>query len=326
MRGTIAAVGFCLISACAPPFGLGEPTSRALEQGAADSLSGTASFEVTGTYLEGTTPLRTDLQVARGGALHIVFNAGTPNQLEAIVEGGQAYFRGQRYLAAHLGSDPASQSLAAAAGASWWKSSVASVPALPHLLDGAAFRAAFLGPAVRSRTDHVAVDGADTVKLSGPRADVYIGEATPHRLVHLRMKTGVMVDGIYGADFHYGSYDRDFGIQPPADVIDFSNLSTLPPVYTVVSVDASACAAPCVVSAEVRNLGGEQPASRPSTITFTMTAAATGTVLSRCTATVVPDVGYNETTTVSCTMPDISNAPNAAIVSGTAENPGRGGP
>ena len=325
MRGVIAALGFGLLAcSCAAPFGLGEPTTRALEQGAADSLSATSSFEVTGMYLEGTAPLRTDLQVTRGGALHMVFNAGTQNQLEAIVDGGRSYFRGQRYLAAHLGSDPASQSLAAAAGVSWWKSSVASVPALPDLLDGAGFRAAFLGPAVTSRTDHVTIDGADTVELSGRRADVYIGEAGPHRLVHLRMKSGVMVDGIYGGDFHYGSYGRDFGIQPPADVIDFSNLSTLPPVYTVVSVDTSACASPCVVSAQVKNLGGEERGAGPSTITFTMTDAATAAVLARCEAGVVPDVGYNETTTITCTMPADARVPNAAIVTATAHNPGRG--
>ncbi len=325
MRGVIAALGFgVVVCACAAPFDVGAPTTRALEQAAADSLSATSSFEVTGTYLEGTAPLRTDLQVTRGGALRIVFNAGTPNQLEAIIDGGQSYFRGQRYLASHLGSDPASQSLAAAAGTSWWKSAIASVPAMPDFLDGAAFRAAFLGSAVRSRTDHVTIDGADTVDLSGPRADVYIGETSPHRLVHLRMKSGVMVDGIYGADFHYGAYDRDFGIQPPADVIDFSNLSTLPPVYTVVSVDTSACASPCVVSAQVMNLGGERGAAGPSTVTFTMSDAATGAVLARCETGVVPDVGYNETTTVTCTMSATAGAPNAAIVTATAQNPGRG--
>ena len=54
-----------------------------------------------------------------------------------------------------------------------------------------------------------------------------------------------MIDAMSDVDFHYGDFDREFGINPPTDVIDFSNLSTLPPIYSVVSVDTSRCGAPC---------------------------------------------------------------------------------
>jgi hypothetical protein len=195
---------------------------------------------------------------------------------------------------------------------------------MPDLLEGATFRSTFLGSAVNRRTDHVVIDGIDSIELSGQRADVYIAEAPPYRLVHLRLKLGVVVDGAGGADFHYGAYDRAFNIAAPADVIDFSNLSTLPPIYTVASVDTSQCGSPCVVSAQLKNLGGTTGALAPSTITFTMTDAASGSALAQCSAQVSPDVGYNGITTVSCTMSTTSGAPNAAIVTATANNPGRG--
>lgn len=326
MRAAVALAVCCVVGACGAPFGLGEPASRALEQGAVDSLSPISSFEVKGSYTEGSARWTIDLQMAPPGDLHAVFDAGTPDRLEAIVAGGQSYFRGQRFLADHLGPDAVSQNLAAAAGSSWWKSDVASAPRLPELFDGGAFRATFLGAAASRRIDHVTMDGVDSVELSGRRADVYVGEAAPHRLVRLVLKPGVVVDGVAGADFHYGSFGRNFGIAapPPSQVIDFSNLSALPPVYTVVSVDTSGCGSPCAVSAELKNLGGATGGAAPSTITFTMTDAATGAVLARCTASVVPDVGYNETTTATCTMPDVSASSNAAIVTAAAANPGRG--
>ena len=54
-----------------------------------------------------------------------------------------------------------------------------------------------------------------------------------------------------------------------------------------------------------------------------MTDAATGHVLGSCQAQVRPDVGYNSTTGVSCTIGGVSGAPNAAIVTATADNPGQ---
>jgi hypothetical protein len=132
----------------------------------------------------------------------------------------------------------------------------------------------------------------------------------------------VVVDGISDADLTFTNVDRDFGIKPPSGVIDISNMSTLPPVYTVVSVDTSGCASPCVVSARLNNLGGATAARAPSTVTFTMTDPVSRQSLGSCSATVQSDVGYNSTTTVSCT---IGGKPvNAAIITATVNNPGRG--
>lgn len=322
MRALIWAVAAgMLMVACAPPFGLGEPSRPALEQGARNSLSATKSYEMTGTYVEGGSSWTVDLQVQRPGAEHVKVNG--PVQLEAIVVGGQPYFRGQQFLESYLGSDAQSQSLVKAAGNAWWKGLAAQPPQLPELTDGAAFRAFFMGSAVATRTDHVMVDGVDTVEFTGQRADVYIAEASPNRLIRIHMNKGVVVDGIGEGDLHYANYDNDFHIVAPSDVIDFSNLSTLPPLYTVLSVDTSGCSSPCVVSAQLKNLGGPTGAKAPSTVTFTMKDTASNQVLGSCKATVSPDVGFNGIATVGCTIPNVSGQHNAAVVTATADNPGR---
>ncbi|HEX2647124.1 MAG TPA: hypothetical protein VHO95_07840, partial [Candidatus Dormibacteraeota bacterium] len=133
----------------------------------------------------------------------------------------------------------------------------------------------------------------------------------------------VAIDGVTDADLHYSNAGRDFGIVPPSDVIDFSNLSTLPPIYTVVSLDTSGCvsASECVVSAQLKNLGGATGAKARSTVLFEMHDAASNQLVGSCTATVLGDVGYNATTTVSCTLS--GQATNGATVTATVTNPGR---
>jgi hypothetical protein len=317
----VAAVGF--LAGCAPPFGLGQPASRALERGVEESLKDTKSFEIKGSYNEGGVRWAIDIQFTRPDTQHVVLSGAGPS-LEGIVIGDQAYYRGQDFLAGHLGPDPLSQNLARAAGSSWWRGTVGYVPRLTDLTTGASFRTAFLGSAASRRTDGVSVDGVDAVELSGQRADVYIASAPPYRLLRLHMTKGVVIDGVAEGDLHYGNYDKDFGIAVPGDVIDFSNLSTLPPVYTVVSVDTSGCTSPCAVTAQLRNLGGMTGAKARSTVTFTMTDAGSGHAIGSCQATVSPDVGYNATTTVGCTIPNVSGQQNAAIVTATPDNPGRG--
>ncbi len=312
------------LAACNAPFGIGLPTTRALENGAADTLSAASSVEISGSYREAGTDWSVDLKLTRAGNEHVVVSSAG-GKLEAISAGGYAYFRGQAFLAQHLGSDPASQSIIKAAGNAWWKGLAATIPVMPDLTDGGRFRAAFLGSAVTQRSDHVSIDGVDAVDLAGPRADVFIASAPPYRLVHLRMQHGVVVDGVGEGDFAFGNFGKDFQITAPTDVIDFSNLSTLPPVYTVVAVDSTRCGSPCVVSATLKNLGGMTGAVGPSSVTFSIAGSASGKVLGTCSATVQPDVGYNSTTTVSCTIAGLSGqVDNAATVTATPTNPGRG--
>ena len=309
------------LSACDAPFGLGLPSTRALENGAADTLTAAHSFEITGSYSELGDQWSIDLQFARPADQHLVLSkAGT--KLEAIVV-GSVYFRGSQFLSDHMGDDLISRNLVKAAGNGWWIGTPGQVPQLPDLTDGTAFRTTFLGTAVSQRTDHVVVDGLDAVNLSGPRADVFVAAEPPYRLLRLRLKKGASIDGISDADLSYSKFNTDFHIVAPTDVIDFSNLSTLPPIYTVLSVDTSRCGSTCVVSASLKNLGGKLGAQAPSTITFTLTDSATGKSAGSCQAQVSPDVGYNATTSASCTIGSVGAQVNAATVTAVPENPGR---
>ena len=312
------------LSACDLPFGLGLPTTRSLESGAIGTLVAADSFEITGSYREGSDSWSIDLQVGRPSSEHVVVTTANM-KLEAIILANDAYFRGQQFLSAHMGSDLVSRSFVQAAGNGWWKGSAGHVPQLTDLTDGNAFRSTFLGQSVTRRTDHGSVDGVDAVELSGPRAEVFISAQAPYRVLRVRLKQGVVVDGIRDADLRFTNYNNDFRISVPAAVIDFSNLTTLPPIYTVVSVDTSGCGSPCVVSALLKNLGGLLHAQAPSTITFTMTDTASRQALGSCQTQVVPDVKYNATTTVTCSIDTVTaKQSNAATVTATPDNPGRG--
>jgi hypothetical protein len=310
-------------SACDLPFALGQPTTRALESGASDTLTAAKSFEITGSYSESGIRWTIDLQVAQPGKEHVVVSSSDV-MLESIIVGNDAYFRGNQFLSQHMGSDLLSRNLVKAAGNAWWKSSAGHVPRLPDLTDGSSFRSTFLGTAATQRHDHVSVNGHDAVELSGPRADVFVDETSPYHVLRVVLKKGVVIDGISDGDLRFVNFDAGVNIAAPSDVIDFSNLSTLPPIYTVVSVDTSLCSSPCVVSALLKNLGGMLNARAPSTVTFNMIGSAAGQVLGSCHAVVTPDVGFNATTTVSCTIGDVSSQHvNAATVTATADNPGR---
>jgi len=127
MRALVAVIALAALSACDLPFGLGLPTTVALESGAADTLSRAGSFEITGSYTESGEPWSIDLQVARPDAEHLVLSSASL-KLEAIVLGNDAFFRGQEFLAQHMGSDPVAVVLVQAAGNAWWSGSAGSRP------------------------------------------------------------------------------------------------------------------------------------------------------------------------------------------------------
>ena len=336
---TIGATLLVTLAACDPPFGLGLPTIRALVSGAADSLDAAGSFRITGSYAEQSTifsapasgartnsaggQVKIDLELVRPNTEHVLVS-GPDGDLEAIITGTGAYFRGQKFLSSHMGADPYSRSLVQAAGDSWWKGLDSLAPQLPDFTKGSSLGSTFLGTSVTSRTDHVFVGGVPAIKLSGPRADVFVGETPPYRVLRVHMKVGAVIDGISGADLQYSDFGRDFRIVAPSGAVDFADLSTLTPLYTVVSVDPSGCGSPCAVSALLKNLGGRNGARAPSTVTFTMTDPQTSTVLGTCTATIQPDVEHSATTPVSCTISGVNGGDhNAAVVSAVTDNPGR---
>jgi hypothetical protein len=321
-RGLAAVATASLLAgtaACSVPFALDQPTTRSLEAGAATALD-SSSFEVTGGYLAGGVHWSLDLQVARPSGERIQVSGGAA-PLEAIVTRDSAYFRGREFLLTHVATDSRSQRLANAAGDSWWKGPPGKVPELTDFTDGAAFRSTFLGAAADRRIDHVSVDGVPAVEFSGPRADAYIAAAPPEQPLRLRVHEGVTVDGLQAADLRYLNFGKVAPITPPAAVIDFSNQSTLPPVYTVVSVDTSQCQSPCQVSAVLENVGGTKPAARPAAVTFTITDAISGATLGSCQVSVVPDAPYGSTTTRGCVITGLAAADlNAATVTATVSN------
>jgi len=318
----VAALALVALAACDLPFGLGLPTIRALNSGAGDSLDAAKSFRIAGTYSEASIPWKIDLELVRPSTEHVLLSSKNVS-LEAVITDHGSYFRGRQFLASNLGSDPVSQSLIQAAGDSWWTGLAAPGPVLPDFIKGGGFKATFLGTAVTSRTDHVSVGGVPAVELSGPRADVYLGEAPPYHVLRVHMYPGAVVDGISGADFIYSDYGRNFAIAAPSGALDFADQSTLPPIYTVVSVDTSACASPCLVAASLKNLGGKAGSRGPSTVTFTMTDPQTNSVLGACKVPVQPDVGHSVTTTVSCTISGVNGAEHAAaVVTAAADNSG----
>lgn len=308
-------VAMLAVAAC-DPFGL--PATRSLENGVAGMLAPGSTFEMKGGYTAGGTTWQIDLKVAGAKTRYVKVTSGQES-LEAITVGADAYYRGQKFLADRLAGNPNGASLARAAGNAWWKGSPGQAPALPDFTDGTTFRSTFLGSAVASRNDHPDLGG--TVELSGERAGVYIDTAPPYELRRVQLQKGVVVDGISDATMDYSNAGQDFHIAAPIDLIDFSNQSTLPPIYTVISVDTSRCTSPCVVAATLKNLGGSSGARARSSVTFTMSDPATGRTLGSCNVTVQPDVGYNATTTVSCTIQ--AQATNAAVVTAVADNPGR---
>ncbi len=289
----VAAAALCaLLTACDP---LGLPATRQLENGAADMLNSSTSYEIKGEYSVAGARWSIALQLVKPDTRHLVATSNGQT-VEAVIAGQNGYFRGQQFLAAHLKGNPFADSLVKAAGNAWWKDTTGLVPDLPDFTNATTFRATFLGTSATQRTDHLSVDGLDADELSGARADVYIATAPPYQLVRVHLKKGV--------------------------VIDFSNFSTLPPIDTVVAVDTSHCGSTCVVTAKVKNLGGTGTAVAPSTVTFTMTDPATGKALGTCRGTVQPDVGYNSSTTASCTLS--AAAVNGAVVTVVADNPGSG--
>ena len=321
----VGAAVLVALAACDLPFGLSQPSVRALNSGAAASLDAAKSFRLAGSYSESGNAWKVDLELARPATAHVTLS-GPNDDLEAIIITDQgAYFRGQKFLSNHMGSDPLSRSLVQATGNSWWTGLSATAPDFPDFTKGNSLASTFLSTAVTSRKDHVPVGDVQTVELSGPRADVFVGEAPPNRVLRIHMKRGAVVDGISDADFRYSDFGRDFAIAAPSSAVNFADLSTLPPVYTVVSVDTSGCASPCVVTASLKNLGGRGGAKAPSTVTFTMTDPQTNEVLGTCTATVQPDVVHSAPTNVTCTITGVNGGDhNAAVVTAAADNPGPG--
>ena len=116
--GLVGAVVVAALSACDLPLALDLATTRSLESGATGTLLAADSFEITGSYSEGSNQWSIDLQLSRPGSEYVIVTTADV-KLEAIIIGNNAYFRGQQFLSAHMGSDIVSRSFVKAAGNGW---------------------------------------------------------------------------------------------------------------------------------------------------------------------------------------------------------------
>jgi hypothetical protein len=151
------------------------------------------------------------------------------------------------------------------------------------------------------RKDNVSTNGVMTAELTADDYILNISEASPYRLVSLRTAAGKTVQKLSDAQLTYTNYNKNFAIQAPTDAIDKNDHSTWPPLYTRVSVNNSRCNDPCILTAVFRNDGGMAGASAPSTINFTLTSKADGSVLGSCNKVPIqPDVANGQTVTECC--------------------------
>src|SRR5438034_5921846 len=111
LRNAISLLLVAAALAACDPFGL--PSTRALENGATSMLTSATSFEVKGSYRASDVAWTIDLQLTRhadaANDLHMLVS-DSQDQVEAIIVGTAAYYRGQQFLARHL-TDPQSQGL-----------------------------------------------------------------------------------------------------------------------------------------------------------------------------------------------------------------------
>src|SRR5207302_1077977 len=159
------------------------------------ALNGMAS---TGFSAAGLGALRLLLAVVLAVALaacNLPFGLGTASE-RALESGAEASLASSSFELAGTYSGPGV---------------AAPVPQLPDFTRATAFKSTFLGSAVTQRADNFSVDGVDAVKLSGPRADLYIASASPNQLLVVQLKKGVVIDGIRDAEFKYSNFGKDFG-------------------------------------------------------------------------------------------------------------------
>src|SRR2546423_14943661 len=91
--GLVGATMVAALSACDPPFGLGLPTTRSLESGATGTLLAADSFEITGSYSEGSHPRAIGLQLSPPGTEEVSVTTARV-QLQAVILCHNGYFRG----------------------------------------------------------------------------------------------------------------------------------------------------------------------------------------------------------------------------------------
>jgi hypothetical protein len=289
------------LASCGLPFGIGRPSTADLENGAAAYLTKAKSFEMAGSFTRGSDTFKLDVQFTTPSTLHEdVTKNGV--QVELIQAGGKVYYRGAEFVAGEVGSDASGKTLAKAIGNRWFTSEDATPIDTSSILDANKVKANFLTTIASTRHDDVKFKDENTAELTAFDVIVNITESSPYRVVRVRSIKGKTVDGNTDADIAVSNYNKDFGIQAPSDVFDVDDMSTWPPLYTVIDVSNARCSVPCTLSAVLQNQGGLTGAPAPSSVTFTLKNHSNGSLLGSCKATISPDVAHGSKVTKSCTI------------------------
>jgi len=292
-----------MISGCALPFGLGRPSASQLESGASDYLAKAKSFEANAAFLDGPKAYKLDIEFAAPSTVHIAGTQGD-NDLEMLSYNGKAYYKGQLFLNTLL-ADPNAQKLLKGARDRWVTSSQIAPIDTSAITDPSKTKLLLSG-AGSNRQDDVNFNGQNTAELTLPAVIVNITEDSPYRLVRLRSIAGQALGGTSHLDVAFTNYNKDFGIQAPSDAFDFDDPTTWPPRYQIDAVhqqEASqgSCGDPCVLSADMENMGGMKGGPAPSIVTFVLTASDQSS-LGSCKATIQPDRPHSQKFSVTCTI------------------------
>ncbi len=278
-------------------------TTAQLLNGAVDSLVKASSFEETGAFSEGTFNFSVDIQYTAPGTVH-----ATVQRNAIIVEmtqvGGKTFYRSLDLAAFLQASGQADLRLSRAIGDRWFTSKTASpVDVAATLTNLNQIKATFFNTLGVKRKDGVVSGGANSAELTGAGYTLDISESAPHRLMSMRTALGKTIFGdLVNVDIAFTNYNKSFDTTAPTAALDVDDPTTWPPLYTRVSMSNAGCGDPCVLSAVFRNDGGAVAASAPSTVTFTLTKSADGSVFGGCKVAIQPDVPHGGNVTETCRL------------------------
>ena len=301
----MALVAGITLAACAglPGGSLHVTTTPDLVNGALASLLSATSFEETGAFSEGNDNYSFDIQFTPPSTIHAAVQRNTV-QFELIQIGGKVYYRSTDLVGLVLASGQTDLGLSHAIGNRWFLSKSASTYNLEtQLIDLESIKADFFNTLTLKREDNITSGGVKVAELSTADYAMDISESSPHKVLSIRTAPGQAVySDFVNVDIAFTNYNQAFDTVAPTGVFDIDDPTTWPPLYSVVSVDASGCQHPCVARARLENKGGIVGGKKPSTVTFTITSSTGSKALGTCQAVVAPDVANGQTVTARCTI------------------------
>ena len=304
LDASVALLAVLLSTACGVT-GIGQASTSDLINDAGTELAHATGLEVSGAFSKDSEDFSVDIQMNPPHSAHITGSKNTSSQTsvnyEAVQIDSKDYYRSLDLARIAAGGTAEGSLVARMLGGRWFTYKGTPFD-LGVFASAADIKANFLTDLKVSRKDNVDAGGQNTAQLASGDYVLNITEASPHRLVFLQTVAGKTVQGMSQAHMAIKNYEKDFAIQAPTKVIDLDDPTTWPPLYTVVSVENSRCGVPCTLSAALKNLGGVDGASAPSSVTFDVTNSASHKVLGSCTVTIHPDVPHNQTVTERCTI------------------------